>query len=134
MLCILTSFRVLHAPQSWLKHFFSSTHQVVNQRKRVAKNWKKLFYFVHFRRFFLISGVKSLKKVKMNKKSWKRLKKCFDQNLESWSKYTTNVTTNMFSVQIVTVVVYQIVAVCRDSLTDQNVTVAKQNWSQYAPL
>ena len=58
-----------------------------------AKNNKNIFIF---RRFLVISGVKSLKKVWNEQKRWKRLKKfistsfCERLALESWSKYTTD--------------------------------------------
>ena len=47
LLCISTSFQVLRAPESWLKHFF------------------QLFttFFVHFKPFSVISRLKSRRKV-----------------------------------------------------------------------
>ena len=55
MLCILTSFRVLRAPKSWLKHFFQPFST----------------FFVHFKLFSVISRLKSIKNV------WKWTKNMF---------------------------------------------------------
>ena len=73
LLCISTSFWVLHAHKSWSKHFFVSQF---------------------FQCFFLISGEKSLKNVwNEQKKLENGPKKCFDQlsgaGSKSWSKYKT---------------------------------------------
>ena len=78
-LCILTSFWVLHAPESWSKHFFQPFST----------------FFLLFKPFSVISRLKSLKNVRLKIKGWKRLKKSVSTNFrvraapKNWSKYTT---------------------------------------------
>ena len=67
VLCILTSFQVLHSPESWSKYFLGGV-------------FKLFFSFLtFFRCFFLISDKKSPKSVKNEQKRLKTAKKYFDQ-------------------------------------------------------
>ena len=84
VLCISTSFWVLRTPECWSKRFFTffklfcsfltfmSDFLPEIKKKHLKINKKK--YFSYF-----ISGKKSQIKVQMNKKDWKRPKKCFEK-------------------------------------------------------
>ena len=75
LLCILTRFRVLHAPKSWLKHEplqGIDQHLHVDQLWRVDKNGKNTVvisgFFLDFRHEITETGLNGTKKVE---NSWK---------------------------------------------------------------
>ena len=81
VLCILTSFPVLCAPESWSNYFFQPFST----------------FFVNFKTFSVISRPEINKKhIKMNKKRLNTAEKCSLASIRvcaapgSWSKYTTD--------------------------------------------
>ena len=112
VLCILTSFWVLHAPESWSNYLFSAIFNLFRSfftffsgtplgsrpafacRPALKSRQKQVFLFI-FRHFSVISAVKSLKKVWNEQKRLKTAEKSVSTSFwvrtapKSWSKYTT---------------------------------------------
>ena len=97
VLCILTNFRLLHIPESWLKYFFWAIFNLFWSRPAFAclPALKSSLKCCFFKGFFLISDEKSLKKVWNEQKRLKTAQKSILTSFrvraapKSWSKYTT---------------------------------------------
>ena len=103
LLCISTSFRVLHAPESWLKYFFSSLFKLSCSCLTLFSEFL-VFSILVIIRFVHLMEQKEAFTLKLrlshangNKKAWKRQKKFISTSFwvraapEIWSKYTTDV-------------------------------------------